>query len=348
MAYESALDERFHLSPSGEVRLSVEGDGIGVALADVAMAEQVPYPEWLHSDYRETQSCQDCHMPELKADTPITSVLGEPRPQFSQHVFRGGNAFMLRILNKYRAELGVTALPQELDNSARRTETFLATETASLAIDATISGGTLNASVSIDSLAGHKLPTAYPSRRVWLHFTVRDASGSVVFESGALRPNGSIVGNDGDADGTRYEPHYESIDQANQVQIYEPVMVDYTDQVTTGLLSAVRYIKDNRILPRGFDKSTASWDIAVQGAAAEDEDFVGGSDRIQYRVDVGENAGPLNVTAELYYQTIGFRWAENLKAYETPETQRFVRYYGESSERSAIRLAVDSLSVATD
>jgi len=125
-------------------------------------------------------------------------------------------------------------------------------------------------------------------------------------------------------------------------------MVDYTDQVTTGLLSAVRYIKDNRLLPRGFDKSTASWDIAVQGAAAQDENFVGGGDRIQYRVDVGEPAGPLNVTAELYYQTIGFRWAENLKAYDTPETQRFVRYYGESSERSAIRLAVDSLSVATD
>jgi len=312
------------------------------------MAEQVPYPEWLHSDYRETQSCQDCHMPELEADTPITSVLGEPRPQFSQHVFRGGNAFMLRILNKYRAELGVTALPQELDSSARRTEEFLATETASLAIDAAVAGGTLNASVTIESFAGHKLPTAYPSRRVWLHFTVRDANGSVVFESGALRPNGSIVGNDGDADGTRYEPHYESIDQASQVQIYEPVMVDYTDQVTTGLLSAVRYIKDNRLLPRGFDKSTASWDIAVQGAAAQDENFVGGGDRIQYRVDVGEPAGPLNVTAELYYQTIGFRWAENLKAYDTPETQRFVRYYGESSERSAIRLAVDSLSVATD
>jgi len=315
---------------------------------DSELAEQVPYPEWLHSDYRETQSCQDCHMPELDGDTPISSVLGEPRPQFSQHTFRGSNAFMLRVLNKYRAELGVTALPQELDRSAARAEVFLGTETARLSIEAAAVAGSLNATITLESLAGHKLPTAYPSRRVWLHLTVSDADGVVLFESGALRPDGSIVGNDNDADGTRYEPHYERIDEASQVQIYEPVMIDHTEQVTTGLLSAVRYVKDNRLLPRGFDKSTAPWDIAVQGGAAEDENFAGGGDRIEYVVDTGEAVGPLSVTAELYYQTIGFRWAENLKNYQTAETERFVRYYEETSERSAVRLAADSLTIVTD
>ena len=313
---------------------------------DTKLAEQVPYFEWLHSDYRETQSCQDCHMPELDDDTPITSVLGEPRPQFSQHVFRGGNAFMLRILNKYRAELGVIALPQELDRSARQTEVFLGTETAHLSIEATAVARSLNAKVTVESLAGHKLPTAYPSRRVWLHFTVSDANGSVLFDSGALRPDGSIVGNDNDIDSTRYEPHYDLIDQPNQVQIYEPVLVDHNKQITTGLLSAVRYVKDNRLLPRGFDKLAAPWDIAVLGGAVEDENFAGGGDQIEYVVDTGGAAGPLSVTAKLYYQAIGFRWADNLKNYQTTETERFVQYYGENSEHSAIRLAESSVVVS--
>ena len=39
------------------------------------LPEQVPYQEWLHSDYRATNSCQSCHMPEVAAQAPSTSVL---------------------------------------------------------------------------------------------------------------------------------------------------------------------------------------------------------------------------------------------------------------------------------
>jgi hypothetical protein len=45
------------------------------------------------------------------------------------------------------------------------------------------------------------------------------------------------------------------------------------------------------------------------------------------------------VTAQLYFQSIGFRWAENLRAYATPEPQRFVRYYDEQASRSSKLLA---------
>jgi hypothetical protein len=168
------------------------------------LAEQVPYQEWLHSDYRSTQSCQDCHMPELAQEAPISSVLGVPRPGLSQHTFRGANAFMLRLLNRHRAELGVTALPQELGVAAQRAEDFLASASARLSIEsAALSGTTLGFSVVVESLTGHKLPTAYPSRRAWLHVTVRDARDRVIFESGALRPTGSIVGNANDDDARR-------------------------------------------------------------------------------------------------------------------------------------------------
>ena len=310
------------------------------------LAEQVPYHEWLHSDYRTTNSCQSCHMPELVEDAPITSVLGQLRPAVSQHVFRGGNTFMLGILNKYRGELGVTALPQELEASARSTREFLESETARVSVDsARMAGSTLELGVAVESLSGHKLPTAYPSRRSWLHIMVTDAAGNTLFESGAVQPDGSVVGNDNDEDGSRFESHYTTIDSAGQVQIYESVMVDVRDRVTTGLLSGARYIKDNRLLPRGFDKGSASWEIAVHGAAADDNDFVAGGDRVQYLVDVSGASGAITVSVELLFQSIGYRWAENLRDYDAFETNRFVGYYEESAASSSVMLAGDSFTL---
>ena len=310
------------------------------------LAEQAPYLEWLHSAYRVTNSCQSCHMPELAEETAISSVLGQPRPRFSQHVFRGGNAFMLGLLNKYRGELGVQALPQEFELTIRRTREYLATSAARLSVEsAQTSGGTLAVDIAISNLAGHKLPTAYPSRRAWLHVKVTDDDGRVVFESGALRTDGSIAGNDNDADGSRYEPHYEVVEQPGQVQIYESVMVDSRDAVTTGLLHGVRYVKDNRLVPLGFDKRTADDDVGVYGAAAGDDDFTAGGDRVRYRVPLDRRAGRLTVEARLLFQTIGFRWAENLAAYDSPETNRFVSYYRDNAASSAVELATAAATV---
>jgi hypothetical protein len=49
----------------------------------------------------------------------------------------------------------------------------------------------------------------------------------------------------------------------------------------------------------------------------------------------------------LLYQSIGFRWAENLRAYDAAETQRFVRYYSESAAGSAVKLASAEAAPAT-
>jgi hypothetical protein len=126
----------------------------------------------------------------------------------------------------------------------------------------------------------------------------------------------------------------------DEVQIYEAIMVDSRDQVTTGLLEGVRFIKDNRLLPRGFDKRTAEPDFAVRGAAADDANFAGGGDRVRYRVALpGDVAAPLTVEAQLLYQSIAYRWAENLRAYGAEETQRFGRYYAENAAASAAVIA---------
>ena len=142
-----------------------------------------------------------------------------------------------------------------------------------------------------------------------------------------------------------YEPHHEIIDSPGQVQVYESIMVDTAGAVTTGLLSGVRYVKDNRLLPHGFDKAGAHEDIAVYGGAAADPDFRAGGDRVRYRVNLAGAEGPFRVEARLWYQPISFRWANNLRSYDAFETQRFVRYYEAMADVSAIVLA-EAMAVA--
>lgn len=304
------------------------------------LPEQMPYLEWEHSEFYGEKSCQDCHMPEVEDSVAVTGVLGVPRAGVSRHVFRGGNFFMLRMLNRYRGELGVVARPAELELAALRTIDHLQSRAARVSVrEPRLEDGRLVAEILVENLAGHKLPTAYPSRRVWLHVTVRDASGTVVFESGALADGARIVGNDNDDDPRRYEPHYERIVEPDQVQIYETIMVGPDDEVTTGLLTAVRYVKDNRVLPRGFDPSTAPGDIAVHGRGTTDDDFRGGEDQVRYDLDPGDARGPFTIEAELWYQPIAYRWARNLGDYDAFETRRFARYYEAMSAGSAVRLA---------
>lgn len=305
------------------------------------LPEQMPYPEWLHSDYRDKQSCQECHMPKVTEPAPIAKVLGVPREGLHEHVFVGGNFLLQRMLNRYRDALSVKALPQELTAAADGTAAFLQTKSARIAIDRIEAGsGRLQAEVLVQNLGGHKLPTAYPSRRAWLHVTVRDRDHRIVFESGALNSDGSIHGNDNDADPTRFEPHYEEIDSKDQVQIYESIMKDPAGRVTTGLLSAIGYLKDNRLLPCGFDKRTADKDIAVYGRAAEDPNFNGDGDRVRYSVSIDGAPGPFQVDAELWYQPIGYRWANNLKPYESAsEPRRFNKYYDSMGPGTALILA---------
>jgi hypothetical protein len=309
----------------------------------------MPYLEWQASSFAGRRTCQSCHMPEVAAEVPVTSVLGEARSNVSRHEFLGGNFFMLRMLNRYRRELGVQALPQELEEAAARTVAHLQSEAARVDVTGLqLEGARLLADVELRNLAGHKLPTAYPSRRAWLRVVVRDGAGAVAFESGAFSPDGSIVGNDADGDGSRVEPHYQVIERRDQVQIYEAVMADPQGRPTTGLLTAVRYIKDNRLLPDGFRPAAASADVRVQGEASADPDFIGGGDRIRYSVDVSGRSGPFAVSVELWYQPIAFRWARNLATYAAPETQRFVSWYQAMASSSAIVLASATRSTAGD
>jgi len=298
-----------------------ENDG---TLSKTLFPEQTPYTEWSISGFANSQTCQDCHMPSAPGEIPIANTGSPARQPFRQHYFVGGNAWMLSLLQQNADLLKASAEPAQFETTRARTIAQLQENTARLQLTTQTKGEVLEVQAQIEVLTGHKFPTSFPSRRAWLHLVVSDAQGKVLFESGAWRPDGSIVGNANDEDATRYEPHYQVINSPDQVQIYEPIIGDPNGNVTTTLLRAKTYLKDNRLLPKGFDKTLAPEEIAVQGQAKEDPDFLGGQDIVYYRISLPETpAYPLTVKAELLYQSIGFRWMNKFTQVNTPEAQAF-------------------------
>lgn len=303
-----------------------------------SLPEQMPYREWRHSAFEaERRSCQSCHMPRADGPVRVASVLGNERPSLARHTFLGGNAFMLRLMNRFRDELAIEATPAELEATARATVRQLEEETATIGIErAAMAGDTLELDLVVRNLTGHKFPTGYPSRRAWIHVTAVDRQGRTVFESGRMGGSGRVEGNASDTAGDTFEPHYEQITRADQVQVYESIMGTPAGVPTTGLLQATRYLKDNRLLPRGFDKQAAAPEIAVFGGAAADPDFMGEGDRVRYRVAAAE---AVSVHVELRYQPIGYRWAQNLAPYRAVEPQKFVEYYDALAPVSSVLVA---------
>lgn len=289
--------------------------------------EQMIYSEWLNSAYARQQSCQSCHMPMAQGGVKLSITGGPLRSPFLQHHFVGGNAYMGQVLQANAAAVGLTATDQQMQTIIDLAREQIETQTAEIRIsNARIENGLLLADLSVQSQVGHKFPAGFPSRRVWLHISVIDAAGNTIFESGAVDASGRIAGNDNDDDPALFEAHYTELSDPAQVQVYEAVMLDSDGQVTTTLLRAASYAKDNRLLPAGFDQSTASSDIAVMGQAAADADFTAGSDNLRLRIDAAGAQGPFLLRAELLYQTIGYRWAQNIIAQDSGEAHAFAAY----------------------
>jgi hypothetical protein len=308
--------------------------------------EQTPYLEWEHSSFSgpgQTQHCQSCHTPDGTGSTAISNRphwLADKYP-VGQHTFVGANNFLVGILKDHAAELGVTADSAQLDATAALNTELLATETGQLSVlGETLEGTVLTVELQVSNLTGHKLPTGVPIRRAWLHVQVTDAGDQLVFESGEPWADGRIVGNDADNFAGQFEPHYDVINSADQVQIYEAITHDSANQLTYTFLSAAGYLKDNRLLPAGFDKASADPDIAVYGAAAADQNFTGGSDTVTYQIDISGAQLPVQFSARLLYQTVGRRFMEDLRLDTTAEVQRFTEYYDSANKTPAVIAAV--------
>jgi len=290
--------------------------GTDGAAIDMAFPEQVPYLEWQQSGYAQTSTCQSCHMPS-SGSTMISTLADQTRPAARIHSFTGGNVFLLNLMADDADANAAAAASRGIASAVE----LLETQTASLTVSATRSGDVITVTVTVTNLAGHKLPTAFPSRRAWLHVTATDAFDEALIDSGSWNSDGSIVGNDNDDDAATFEPHYAIITSREQVQIYESILGDSSGGVTTSVMAATQYLKDNRLLPMGFDKATALADTAVAGEALADADFTGGQDTITYQFPAPKiDDYPVVVTVELLYQPVGYRWLENLRSVDTQES----------------------------
>ena len=76
---------------------------------------------------------------------------------------------------------------------------------------------------------------------------------------------------------------------------------------------------------------------------ASDDDFSGGSDRVEYRIAV---TGAGSVDVELRYQSIGFRWARNLEGYDAREPRAFLRYYDSLASESSVVVSRATSTIA--
>ena len=105
-------------------------------------------------------------------------------------------------------------------------------------------------------------------------------------------------------------------------------MLNTDNEVTYTLLRAAKFAKDNRLLPKGFNKSAAPPEIGVFGRAVSDENFAGGSDQISYSIDTSGHKGPFTVTARLLFTAVSYPFVKDLeKDQELPEVSRFMQFY---------------------
>jgi hypothetical protein len=263
----------------------------------------------------QAQSCQDCHMPSKNAQGhPVRSkiasiqelsnfpqtenVLGAEeidlpeREGFAQHTLVGLNLFFVKMAQQFSDILGLRTRDPMLTTKGidplEYTQSKLleqaAERTAAIAIErVSISGGALDAHVTVTNKTGHKFPSGVGFRRAFIKFDVLDAKGDVLWSSGRTNGLGVIVDERGrpiageawwksdcsqrvDADARPHQPHFQVVSREDQAQIYQELAAAPprtgaphcgpaaapSGELTTSFLSICAKVKDNRLLPKGF------------------------------------------------------------------------------------------------
>jgi hypothetical protein len=291
--------------------------------------EQSPYLEWLNSTYAPGVACATCHLPTkdenmVDYSSPLAKWpdgLGARTP-FGKHRFSGGNAYMLTMLADNIGFTGSTVPAAELIESAQAAKEHLADAAGLSILSSKLENDTLSVTLFVENHTGHKLPTAYPGRRVWIHFRAEDATGHALFESGAVDGTGAIVDGQGKSlDSDAIIPHRDVIESEDQVQVYEAVAKNAAGKPTHTPLDSVGYAKDNRLLPVGWSNSHTWIDWIAPVGIGGDASFGPGLDLVEYRVPKGSSVK--RIAARMLYQTVRPAELDALEKVPHPAAVRF-------------------------
>lgn len=344
--------------------------------------EQTTYPEWLNSiyqnerepvDLKAKRTCQDCHMqtefnkrqlifrvaniednnyPYTDYRAPDKDITLRVRDKFSRHTLIGINQFGTMMFQQYPDILGIrTADYMYADGvlgllTAQSSSYKLARqETAKITVSSLKQHDNyLEASVHVENLAGHSMPSGVAFRRAFIAFEALNEKGEVVWASGRTNSVGAIVRGVSDEvlpteffydPATRkqvFQPHHEMITDEGQVQIYEELMADTTGKINTSFVGSDKHIKNNRLLPKGWRPDGPMAEFSgPHGEAERDPLYVtkdpagsSGSDMVVYRIPLNDKTrGAVSVRAVLYYQAIPpYYLQERFKTGKGAETKR--------------------------
>lgn len=317
-----------------------------------SFVEQATYHEWLNSVYnqdKEKTTCQTCHMPQLTEGIQIATDYPstEYRTPFGIHEFAGANTMMLKLMKANKTALGIKASDANFDSTLAATTRML--QQKSIALNTTLVNTTNDSiffNVSLQNLAGHKFPSGYPSRRAYVEFVVLKSNGDTLFKSGRINSNFEVEGHD-----ANYEPHYNVINNQNQVQIYEMVMADVNNNVTTILERAKIPLKDNRIPPIGFTTSHVVYDtVRIFGVSSTDTDFNqsggfdgSGIDILHYHIPRNGYTGNISVSTKVYYQSLPPKWMQEMFSVNTQPINDFKAMFN-SADRAPLLVASNQLN----
>ncbi len=311
--------------------------------------EQATWHEWLNSSYSTNNTtCQDCHLPKVENQL-IRLAVGldtPPRPDFRLHTLAGGNTTMLKILRDNNETLGIVAGDAEFNETIAATMDNLQNKSLTMQleeIDRT--GDSIFVSLKLGNITGHKLPSGYPARRMTVNLVARDNLGNEIFRSGGFNNEYYVVNED-----SPFEPHYQIISEEEQVQIYEMVMGDVENNRTTVLTRADSHLKDNRLVPLGFSTTSIVYDTTEIVLNIPDPDFNhdpaegSGTDIVYYHIPTNNFNGPVEITAEVYFQSLPPIFLQDILEINTEEITHFAEMYS-TADKTPVLMKAQTIDV---